>query len=98
MPRYPLAGRQPQKPFIPPTPIPRPVVGETRQRIMRAEEVRALINQIPGARATGFGEFVGFHIEAQGITEMIQKLQRIAIPEFKTQSKTMCDGEPVRIT
>lgn len=67
------------------------------QTFTKAKRIRDAINKVPGARATGFGEFVGFHIEAQGITEMIKKLQQIDIPEFKTQSKLVCDGDPVRI-
>lgn len=98
MPQYPLAGRQPRGPFIPPTPPPQPITGETQQQIMRAEEVRALINRIPGTRATGFGEFVGFHIEANSMQELISRLNMLPSPLVIRIQKWITDGEPVRIT
>lgn len=98
MPQYPLAGRQPRGPFIPPTPPPQPIVPGTPRPPVSADEVRALINQIPGARATGWGNMVGFHIEASSIQEMIQKLTQLIRFYDLPPTKTICDGEPVRIT
>lgn len=68
------------------------------QTFTKAKRIRDAINNIPGVRAVGQGEFVGFHAEANSISEMVTKLNQILTSGHTGITKSVCDGDPVRIT
>lgn len=105
MPEYVLTGRKPRGPFIPPTPPPQPIAPATQQQIMGAgpqtamvEALARALRSIPGVTPRVEGDRVGFRVEANSISELIQKLSLILATGQKDKLKMICEGEPVRIT
>lgn len=98
MPEYALEGRK-KSPFIPPTPPPQPLPITTEKKAAKEAVDQWMYGnraQLPGLAVQWIGDRVRITFPKASPKEIASAIAQL--PEIITLSKTMCDGEPVRIT
>jgi hypothetical protein len=65
---------------------------------IRAQEIAQRAQFIPGVQAFAIGDAVKVRISGNSFSEIAQKIAQLPPELVITPSKTICDGEPIRIT
>jgi hypothetical protein len=90
----------PKRLIVPqPPPRPTPLVAPAAQQAQsKAQEIARRAQSIPGVQAFAIGDAVKVRISGNSFAEIAQKIAQLP-PELQSlPNKTICDGEPVRIT
>jgi hypothetical protein len=90
----------PKRMIVPqPPPRPTPLVQPAAQQVQnKAQEIAQQARSIPGVNAVVYGNAVKISIFGNSFSEIAQKIAQLPPELVITPSKTICDGEPVRIT
>jgi hypothetical protein len=82
-----------------PPPRPTPLVQPAAQQAQsKAQEIAQRAQFIPGVQAFAIGDAVKVRISGNSFSEIAQKIMQLPAELQNTPTKTICDGEPIRIT
>jgi hypothetical protein len=82
-----------------PPPRPTPLVQPAAQQAQsKAQEIAQRARSIPGVNAVVMGNAVKISIFGNSFSEIAQKIMQLPAELQNTPTKTICDGEPIRIT
>jgi hypothetical protein len=90
----------PKRMIVPqPPPKPTPLVAPAAQQVQsKAQEIAQRARAVPGVNAVVMGNAVRISITGNSFREIAQKIAMLPEEAQSTPTKTICDGEPVRIT
>jgi hypothetical protein len=90
----------PKRMIVPqPPPKPTPLVAPAAQQVQsKAQEIAQQARSIPGVNAVVMGNAVRISIFGNSFAEIAQKIAQLPPEIVIVPTKTICDGEPVRIT